>query len=290
MGLRTKFNLAVLAAFLVGLGLAAAVLQRVFEENARAEVIHNARIMLEAANAIRSYTAREVQPIVAAADQTKFLPISVPSFAAQTNFHALQAKFSDYSYKEAALNPTNPSDRAADWEADLIQVFRNRKDQDELVAERATATGRVLTLARPIAVKDQSCLACHSTPSNAPAAMTALYGTANGFGWQLHEVIGAQVVSVPMALPLEKAERTLVVFMGILVAIFLVIVAILNVLLHYVVIKPVMRISRIASAVSLGQMEAEEYVKPGKDEIASLTQSFGRMRRSLERAMKLLEA
>jgi HAMP domain-containing protein len=289
MGLRTKFNLAVLTAFLVGLALAGVVLQEVFQENARTEVIQNARIMLEAANAIRTYTTKQIQPLIASAHTAEFQPASVPSFAAQTNFRALQAKFADYSYKEAALNPTNPTDRASDWESDLINVFRNRKDQAELVSERDTPTGRVLTLAHPIAIRDPSCLACHSTPANAPASMIAHYGTANGFGWQLNDVVGAQVVSVPMALPLEKAQRTLIVFMAILVGIFLVIVLILNVLLHYVVIKPVVRISKIASAVSLGEMDAEEYVKPGKDEIASLTQSFGRMRRSLERAIKLLE-
>jgi protein-histidine pros-kinase len=289
MGLRTKFNLAVLAAFIVGLALAAVALQPVFQENARDEVIQNARIMLEAANAIRTYTTKQIQPIVAAAHQAEFQPASVPSFAAQTNFRALQAKFTDYTYKEAALNPTNPTDRASDWESDIINSFRNRKDETELVSERETPTGRMLTLAHPIAIQDPSCLACHSTPAEAPTSMTALYGTANGFGWHLHDIIGAQIVSVPMAVPLEKAQRTLILFMAILVGIFLVIVLILNVLLHYVVIKPVVRISRIASAVSLGDLDAEEYVKPGKDEIASLTQSFGRMRRSLERALKLLE-
>jgi protein-histidine pros-kinase len=289
MGLRTKFNLAVLAAFIVGLALAGVILQPVFQDNARAEVIQNARIMLEAANAIRTYTTKQIQPIVAAAHQAEFQPASVPSFAAQTNFRALRATFTDYTYKEAALNPTNPTDRASDWESDIINTFRNQKDETELVAERDTPTGRILTLAHPIVVRDDSCLACHSTPASAPASMIALYGSANGFGWHLHDVIGAQVVSVPMAVPLEKAQRTLVLFMAILVGIFLVIVIILNVLLHYVVIRPVVRISRIAGAVSLGNLETEEYVKPGKDEIASLTQSIGRMRRSLERALKLLE-
>jgi protein-histidine pros-kinase len=289
MGLRTKFNLAVLAAFIVGLVLAGVILQPVFQDNARDEVIQNARIMLEAANAIRTYTTKQIQPIVAAAHQAEFQPASVPSFAAQTNFRALQAKFTDYTYKEAALNPTNPTDRASDWESDIINTFRNRTDETELVAERDTPTGRMLTLAHPIVVRDESCLACHSTAASAPASMIALYGSANGFGWHLHDVIGAQVVSVPMAVPLEKAQRTLIIFMAILVGIFLVIVVILNVLLHYVVIKPVVRISHIAGAVSLGNLDAEEYVKPGKDEIASLTQSIGRMRRSLERALKLLE-
>lgn len=289
MGLRTKFNLAVLAAFVVGLVLAGVVLRHVFQDSARAEVVENARIMLEAANAIRAYTSKHIQPLVAAANSAEFQPASVPSFAAQTNFRTLQERFSDYSYKEAALNPTNPVDRASDWEGDIINTFRVRREGGELVTERQTPHGRVLTLARPIIVRDSSCLSCHSAPATAPATMTALYGTTNGFGWQLLDVVGAQLVSVPMAVPLAQADRMLTLFMAILVGIFLVIIVILNILLHYVVIKPVVRISKIASAVSLGEMDAEEYVKRGKDEIASLTHSFGRMRRSLEGAMKMLE-
>jgi protein-histidine pros-kinase len=289
MGLRTKFNLAVLAAFLVGLALAGVVLRQEFQANARAEVVQNARIMLEAANAIRAYTTKHIQPIVKAANSPEFQPESVPSFAAQTNFRTIQERFTSYSYKEAALNPTNPIDRASDWESDIINIFRSRKDAKEVVSERETPTGRVLTLAYPIVVGDSSCLACHGTPALAPASMTALYGSANGFGWQLLDVVGAKVVSVPMAVPLAKADRMLILFLAHLVGVFLVIIVILNILLHYVVIKPVVRISHIASAVSLGEMDAEEYVKRGKDEIASLTHSFGRMRRSLERAMKLLE-
>jgi HAMP domain-containing protein len=289
MGLRAKFNMAVLAALIVGLGLAGVVLQMVTRADARQEVVQNARIMLETGNAIREYTAQQIGPAIAAQSSQNFLPISIPFFAAQTNFKAVQKKFPNFTYKEAALNPTNLSDRASDWEADIIQIFRNDPGRIELITERDTPTGRILTLARPIMVEDQSCLSCHSSPSNAPPSMVRLSGNNNGFGWKMNETVGAQVVSVPMSVPIASANRTFVVAMAILVAIFILILAILNILLHFVVIKPVVRISKIASDVSLGDMSAEEYVKPGRDEISSLTASFARMRRSLESAMKLLE-
>jgi protein-histidine pros-kinase len=252
-------------------------------------VIENARIMLETGNAIREYTAQQIDPVTAGQKSQVFLPVSIPSFAAQTNFKTVQKKFPNYAYKEAALNPTNLSDRASDWEADIIESFRNNPGRTDLITERETPTGRVLTMARPITVNDQSCLSCHSTPANAPASMVRLYGSNNGFGWKMNETIGAQIVSVPMSVPIGNADQTFMLAMAILVGIFILILIILNVLLHFVVIKPVVRISKIASAVSLGDLSAEEYVKPGRDEISSLTASFARMRRSLESAMKLLE-
>ncbi|MEI9985710.1 MAG: DUF3365 domain-containing protein [Aliidongia sp.] len=187
------------------------------------------------------------------------------------------------------MNPTNPLDRTTDWEADFVNAFRRQPDLKEMIGERETPNGRSLSLARPITIGDADCLTCHSTPDRAPAAMTKVYGTANGFGWQLHETIGAQIVSVPMALPLHKAQTVFITFMAILLGVFLAIVIILNALLHYVIIKPVVKVASVANEVSLGNLQAEEYEKPGNDEISSLSASFNRMRRSLESALKLLD-
>ena len=93
MGLRTKFNLAIVAAFLVGFSGAAVLLQRLFVENARAQVLENARIMMSAADAIRHFTDVQIGPIAAAQNNVlngRFIAASVPSFAAQTTFKAIQ--------------------------------------------------------------------------------------------------------------------------------------------------------------------------------------------------------
>ena len=62
----------------------------------------------------------------------------------------------------------------------------------------------------------------------------------------------------------------------------------LNLMLHYIVIWPVTKLSRIADQVSLGQLDAPGFVVKGKDEIAGLAGSFERMRTSLTQAMKML--
>ena len=155
--------------------------------------------------------------------------------------------------------------------------------------ERETPTGPLLHLARPIAVRTEACLVCHSTPSAAPAALTRTYGTANGFGWKLNETIGAQVLSVPMAVPLKLARETYLTFMAILVGVFALIFVVLNLLLHYLVLQPVKRVAAVADKVSLGEEDVEAYVKPGKDEISSLSVSFNRMRESLKHAMDMIK-
>jgi protein-histidine pros-kinase len=74
------------------------------------------------------------------------------------------------------------------------------------MSTRETPTGPSLFLARAIKVNNVSCLECHSTADKAPAEMIKLYGSANGFGWRMNDIIGAQIVSVPMAVPVQMAE------------------------------------------------------------------------------------
>jgi protein-histidine pros-kinase len=289
MGLKAKFNLAMLLAFLLGLGLAGVLSNSILQDNARREVLQDAAIMMEEASAIRGYTEREIAPLLEAQLKLRFLPHSVPSWAAQTNFRALQAHFPAYSYHEAALNPTNPADRALDWEADIIGVFRRDPTLSSFVSERTTPDGMVLSLSRPVRITDKDCLSCHSTAAAAAATMVALYGPDNGFGWHLGEVVAAQVVSVPERVALQRADRTLMLFLAGLAGVFVVMIVVLNVLLHVIIIRPVRRISALAGEISLGNMEAPEFPVRGRDEIASLAESFNRMRRSLANALRMLD-
>ena len=289
MGLKAKFNLVMLAAFVVGLALAAAYSWRVAQEEARREVEQEAFVMLEQADAVRHYTDTQIGPLLESQNQQHFLPQTIPFYAAETTMRALSEKFPDYGYKEAALNPTNPADQATDWEAGMIDAFRRNPTLASFTLTRDSPKGPILSIARPVRIADKACLVCHSTPQAAPAAMVDLYGPKNGFGWELGAVQGAQIVSVPMQVPLAHAQQQLLVQLSGLAVIFAVMLLMMNLLLHYVVVRPIRRMSALAEAVSTGQTGAPEFDAQGKDEIASLGASFNRMRRSVEGAMRLLE-
>jgi len=288
MKLIVKFNIVFLAIFAVGLAIAAYVSRDLLLRNARDEVLQHARIMMESALATRAYTSKQVRPLLETQMKYQFLPQSVPAFAANEQFNDLRKKFIDYDYKEATLNPTNPRNRATDWETDVVNQFRQTPDRTEIIGERETPSGRTLYMARPLQIKDAACLYCHSTVDAAPKTMIQLYGPANGFGWKMNEVIGAQIVSVPMTLPVKRADDTFKVFMISLSAVFAFIFVALNLMLHAIVIRPVTQLSRIADEVSLGNLDAPSFVRKGKDEIAILAGSFNRMRTSLVQAMKML--
>ena len=291
MGIRTKFNLGLLLVFAVGFAAAWLFLQQQFLTSARIQTVENARIMLSAANAMRDYTSREIAPLITGGNPNIIVAQTIPSYAAQVNLRRVQADFPDYAYKEAALNPTNPNDLAAPWEAEFINAFRRDQNLTELMGERATANGPVLTLARPITIRDPACLVCHGTPERAPPRMVQVYGRTAGFGWQMNETVGAQLVTVPMALPLRNAEINLQSAMAILLAIFIALMLVLNLLLHVIIIRPVTRISAAATAISLGQeVPGGVFEAKGRDEVAELGRAFTRMRRSLDQAVKMLSS
>lgn len=289
MKLTLKFNLVLILVFAIGLAITGWLSWRILQENARKEVIERAGLMMEAALAVRSYTVAEIRPLLALQMTKEFLPQSVPAYAATQSFSKLREKHPEYTYKEATLNPSNPRNRAVDWETDLVQEFRNNPERAEIIGVRNTPTGQALYLARPMQIKHPGCLSCHSTVERAPKTLIAKYGNANGFGWKMNEIVGARIVAVPMRVPLDKAREALQTFMGSLVGVFVIIIVILNLMLRAIVIRPVTKMSRIADEVSKGNMEAPEFSERGRDEISVLAASFNRMRRSLEKAMKMLE-
>ena len=288
MGLRLKFNIVLALVFAAGIAVCAYVSHALLQENAKQEVLRNAGLMMEAALSIRGYTVSQVKPHLESQLAETFLPQTVPAFAATETFNSLRKKYPDFMYKEATLNPTNPRDRAQEWESDVVRYFRGDAKMQEFSGERDTPTGRMLYIARPITIKDPACLACHSVPSAAPASMVKLYGENNGFGWKHMETVGAQIVQVPMALPVKNANDAFRVFMGSLAAIFIVTFLVLNVMLSLMILRPITRMSAAAERISQGDFDVPEFGK-GKDEISTLGVSFNRMRRSLQKALKLIE-
>ncbi|MFL6564454.1 MAG: DUF3365 domain-containing protein [Burkholderiales bacterium] len=289
MKLIVKFNLVFIAVFLIGLGIAAHVADQLLQNNAREEMLHSARLVMETALATRGYTSSQVGPLLQTQMKYGFLPQSVPAYSATEVFNGLRKKFPEYAYKEATLNPTNPRNRAVDWETDVVNQFRNNADHTEIIGERDTPTGRLLYIARPIQIRDGACLACHSTVDAAPKTLIDRYGPANGFGWKLNEIVGAQVVSVPTDVPTQRARTAFRSFMLSLAGVFVFVAIVLNVMLVYMVIRPVSRLAKLADQASLGNPDVPDFHVRSRDEIRMLADSFNRMKKSVVQAMKMLE-
>jgi hypothetical protein len=282
MKLAPKFTVIFVAAFGVMLLAAGLLCYGYLQRNARSEVLAQAQLMVEAASAMRAYTDEQIKPLVGMRRSSEFHAQWIPFYAATQMFGKLRLKYPAYTYKEATLNPTNPRDRTVDWEADIVNEFRDNPDLKEDVGERDSPDGRSLFLAHPISV-EPACLECHSTPAAAPPAMLIQYGPINGFGWKLHEIVGAQIVSVPAAVASRLTESAIRALATALICFALISLIILNLLLTTLVVRPLGRITLAANQTLDGNTEVADIPVRGKDEIASLGDVFNRLRRSLFR-------
>lgn len=289
MGLRFKYNLVLISASVLGIVAAAGASHTLVRESALRDVEREAQLMRANATAVRNYTLEHIEPLLTDDGEILFQPEAVTSFAARTVFEAVTAEFPQYYYKEAALNPTNPEDLATPAEADIINQFREDPDLTQLSARIETDAGQLLMMAAPITIKNPGCLNCHSSPDVAPPAMVDLYGSVNGFGWEMGETVGAQIITVPRSLIVERAKETALMVTVALGAAFTLVFVWTNILLSRVVIRPVSYLTKMAERVSMGDLSVPEYSRTSRDEISSLAQSFNRMRRSLDRAMEMLD-
>jgi HAMP domain-containing protein len=281
------------AVFLSSLVVLLIGLNSLFSHYATRQIDNQASYLMDSMDAVQQYTSNHIDPIISPFNQTssQFLPESIPWFSSQRVFAYLKAnpEYADFSYREAALNPTNPLDRADPLETKLIRTFRADADLTMLTGIRQAAGGTSHYVARPIRVSDQKCLACHSTHQAAPKSLVATYGSENGFSWRLGEVVGAQIVNVPID-AIYKAKHDSLGLVGILnLAAYAVTSVVLLAFISRAIVRPMREIAARAFEASIHPDRIEFSEKHRADEIGLIAQSFERMKQSLLIAMQMLK-
>jgi HAMP domain-containing protein len=294
MSLLTRINLWLCVSFVCFLAAAVLLSRAAMRDEARDDAIAVARLLMDSAQAARDYTTNEIEPMVASqqgddAQTQPFRPQIIPAYAATQIFEALRHKRPEYAYREATLNPTNLRDRAVEWETDLIQHFRADPKEEEIVKDRPTELGRLLYLAKPIRIDESECLVCHDKAAAAPAELLHQYGSANGFGWKLHETVGARIVSVPLEAALAGADRVVLIVSGVLTALFVLMFVVVNLVVRTVVLQPIAKLASAAESISVGRPVSVNLNVPGRDEISALCRAFDRMKTSIDKSLALLQ-
>lgn len=291
--LARKMALVLVAIFSLSALVAMIFLNQIFTAQASYQINRQSNLFLDSMLAVREYTSNKVNPIIAPLNKEgiEFRPEAVPSYSATTVFSYLRAKpeYSTYSYREATLNPTNLKDKADALESAIIEEFRANPGLKLKTGTRATPVGDFHYIAKPITISKQSCLSCHSTPSNAPQSQILTYGANNGFGWKLGETVGAQIVTVPINEITKARNASMLWTTLLLVFTFLLVALATGYALNKLILDPMRRMSALANeaSVSPGSIVFEE--KDRSDEIGTLAKSFDRMKQSLIISMQMLK-
>ncbi|MCU0552764.1 MAG: response regulator [Leptolyngbya sp. Prado105] len=287
--LETQFTLLLTLIFLGGILLSGITLSGAMQHKAEDEIATKAELLTQTMNAVRSYTSENIAPLLQKELQTspEFISETVPAYSALRvfeNFRA-QPEHQNYIYREATLNPTNPRDKADEFEADLVQQFRQQPDLNELSGYRNLNGVNLFFTARPLAVTKTSCLQCHSTPDAAPKSQLATFGSKNGFGWQLNEIVAAQTIYVPSDQIFQQGQQYLGLTLGIFIVIFAAVVLLINRLLKRRVIHPLNQLTTIAHSIRTGTMTTEqvgEFHSPNVTRIAKRADEPGQLARAFQ--------
>ncbi|UBF30462.1 DUF3365 domain-containing protein (plasmid) [Kovacikia minuta CCNUW1] len=256
-----KFTLILTVIFICSTLLSGLLLAKASHRQAERQIAAQATMLMEMVNAVRSYTNHEVRPLLVDrldSESTKFTSETVPSYAARQSFEYLRAQeaYKDYFYKDATVNPTNLRDRANEFETSLLEKFQDNPNLEELSGFHELPGKNLFYVARPLVLKEQSCLRCHSDPKLAPKSQIATYGADHGFGWRLNQIVAVQTVYVKGEEVFQSYNQQLSLMIGLFAAIFAVVILVINTLLNRMVVQPITPMARLTQKISHDQYNA----------------------------------
>lgn len=282
----TKFTIILALVFVVSIAIGGFVLYQGAQRRAQDEVVNRAEAMLGTMNAVRTYTGTHVRPLLAEQLNTNeaFIPETVPAYSARTVFTTFRTnpEFENFIYKEAALNPTNPNNKADDFEINLVSQFRNTADLNELTGFRLWNGENMFYIARPMRISAESCLECHSNPASAPPSLLATYGDQGGFGWQMNEIIAAQVIYVPADDVLDQGRSLFGLVIGVFAALFAVTIILINRLMKPTVVAPVQRMAILAQQITNDEMDDAIFAPDYLNDVSSRGDELGELAKVLQ--------
>jgi HAMP domain-containing protein len=291
-----KFTLILTVIFICSTLLSGLLLARASHKQAERQIAAQATMLMEMVNAVRSYTNHEVQPLLLDrldSESTKFVSEAIPSYAARQSFENLrkQEAYKDYFYKDASINPTNSRDQANEFEATLLEKFQDNSSLEELSGFHELSGKQLFYVARPLVLKEQSCLRCHSDPKLAPKSQLAAYGADHGFGWRLNQIVAVQTVYIKGEEVFQSYNQQLFLMIGLFAVIFAVVILAINTLLNRMVVQPITPMARLTQRISHDQYSTDrteeadlrklDKVAKRSDELGQLAALFRQMTSAL---------
>ncbi|MBI4804545.1 MAG: DUF3365 domain-containing protein [Desulfovibrio sp.] len=206
-----------LLAVLLGIGLLFAVsLNHYLRVLLETEVADKAHMIFSNLQAMQTYVRETLRPTM-----YEILPHDGFVMEAMSTSYVTRKVMSDlntakdkFTYRRVALDSRNPEYGANEMERSLIAHFKDNPEQRETQKYYRVGNEEYYITARPV-VFDESCLACHGNPADAPKVLLLRYGETRGFGRHEGEIAGLD--SIIMLVDTEANAINRVLFGFILV-------------------------------------------------------------------------
>ncbi|MBU0682147.1 MAG: DUF3365 domain-containing protein [Proteobacteria bacterium] len=287
MGIRTRFLiimgiLSLLA--LVALGAAS------YEFSRRAAMIeagNKGEIIFNYLQSQRHFFQKNQTPLInELIEKDRFYPNLMSGFAAtSTTFDYFNQRMPGFTIKYAATNPLKETNRADDFEVQILDKF---KADQKLKETTGTITKNGIDFyfqAIPLKVDNPACLECHSDPALAPKDQVVIYGTESGYNWKMNEIVASLLVYIPISGAIAQAKQTAMTLLGIGAGCLIFTLFVISIFLEKGVVQPIMRLNSRTEEISLGKSLDQPVVIKSNDEIGSLSRAIDRLRISVARML-----
>jgi protein-histidine pros-kinase len=278
-----RFNLSLLLLYFLSILISAPAIYFYTRGEVFAQANSELRLLGDLVKSIKGYIADDMRPWFVKNKQfhsAGFSGIVAVSRVAQ-NLKEIQGR---YAIRNVSDNPLNPANSPEPLERDLLQGFRRDPDVKHLQTQGELGGQLMLVTSAPI-VSQPGCLQCHGEPDTVHPEITGEYGRTTGYGYKNGDVVGLELVGVPIADVNALAMERSLMAVGLLTLMFGLIFVTINLLVRRNLISPILEITDAAQAVVKGDLDRTLDIKRN-DEIGDLARSVELLRRSFAQVMK----
>lgn len=135
-----------------------------------------------------------------------------------------------YGYRIAATAPRNKINQATEYEAKILNQFRNNEISsytEFLYKDNEKFYTRYL----PIERTTKTCMRCHSTPDMAPEGLVERYGNKAGFGENIGQIRGMIIMEIPFSEIEKETFKSFSITLAIIFFVFILFFIIIYILM-----------------------------------------------------------
>ena len=207
-----------------------------------------------------------------------------PALAQREFSEAVEKSASPAKFRMTSDNFMNPVNRPDDFESRALHRIKDEKLKDYYEVLPGS-----FRYARALYHK-AACIGCHGDPQKAPADVKVRYGLERGFNFHEGDVAGVISVRLPTRPFLEVALSVIAPWQ---IALILASFAISWLFIQFGVVRPIKRLTQVASQVSIGNksdLDVTGIDPKSRNELHQLSLATDRLRTSLEMVAARLRA
>jgi len=283
MKLRSHFLLVIGTLAILAIGLMGVASYQFNKQNALREAKEKGQIIFNYMLSSRDFFKDEQRPLIMELiEKERFYPELMSGFVVtRGTWEKFRKLMPDYKLKQATIDPLWPDNKADTDELEIIRFFQENPESKTTEGLLSKNGEQFYYFAEPKKVSAKGCLRCHGDPLDAPKDQAMIYGSENGYNWKLGETVSVFIVYIPIKNALAAATKTTQLIVGVGAGCVLFVLLLIWMFMNNRVVVPIMKLSKRAEEISLGENLAETLQVERKNEIGILTESIDRLRISM---------